>query len=156
MAVGLLLAYTDADADEPREVVFQWYDWQNRAMRARTTRYDAFAPYIACNHVLYANSPRFELKKGNKAWSLRDGVETGTPAETREEAFSHLWDAQPEGLLHLGTPCAAANHGLRLAFRHLQDEVAAAFLVAQFGIPDRGNAPAVKAVAHFDLLIAPV
>ncbi|MEL6704638.1 MAG: WGR domain-containing protein [Bacteroidota bacterium] len=101
MAVGLLLAYTDADADEPREVVFQWYDWQNRAMRARTTRYDAFAPYIAFNHVLYANSPRFELKKGNKAWSLRDGVETGTPAETREEAFSHLWDAQPEGLLHL-------------------------------------------------------
>ncbi|MEL6769569.1 MAG: WGR domain-containing protein [Bacteroidota bacterium] len=101
MAVGLLLAYTDSDAEEPREVIYRWYDWQNRAMRSRTTRYDAFAPYVAFNHVLYTHSPRFQLKKGNKAWSLREGVTLGTQAKAREEAFPHLWDAQPEGLLHL-------------------------------------------------------
>ncbi|MEO0557872.1 MAG: WGR domain-containing protein [Bacteroidota bacterium] len=102
MAVGALLAYTDDDAQEPRTIVYNWYHWETRSMRSRTTRYDAFAPYLAFNHILYANSPRFVLKKSNKAWSLREGVEMGTPApEAREEAFPALWDARPEGLMHL-------------------------------------------------------
>ena len=102
MAVGALLAYTDDDAQEPRTVVYDWYDWNTRSMHSRTTRYAAFASYLAFNHILYANSPRFFLKKSNKAWSLREGVEAGAPApEAREEAFPALWDARPEGLMHL-------------------------------------------------------
>ena len=44
LAVGVLLAFTDDDASEPRA--------------GYNTSYDRFAPYIALNHVLYENSPR--------------------------------------------------------------------------------------------------
>ena len=102
MAVGALLAYTDEDAQEPRTIVTDWYDWNTRSMHSRTTRYDAFAPYLTFNHILYANSPRYWLKKSNKAWSLREGIELGAPAPAdREEAFPELWNARPEGLMHL-------------------------------------------------------
>ncbi|GAB5536462.1 MAG: hypothetical protein Rubg2KO_27110 [Rubricoccaceae bacterium] len=109
MAVGALLAYTDDDAQEPRTVVYSWYDWNTRAMHSRTTRYAAFAPYLTFNHILYANSPRFQLKKSNKAWSLREGVELGAPAPPqREEAFPELWNARPEGLMHLASESRCA------------------------------------------------
>jgi len=102
MAVGALLAYTDADAQEPRTTVYDWYDWRNRTAHSRTIRYAAFAPYLTFNHLLYANSSRYELRKNNKAWSLREGIELDAPPPTeREEAFPELWDARPEGLMHL-------------------------------------------------------
>ena len=100
MAVGALLAYTDDDAQEPRTVTYDWYDWFTRTPHSRTTSYAAFAPYLTFNQVLYANSPRVHLVKNNKAWSLREGVELDAPPPTeREEAFHELWDARPEGLM---------------------------------------------------------
>lgn len=109
MAVGLLLAYSDADAVDPREVIQEWYEWSTRTTDRRTLRYEAFAPYLTFNHVLYAHSPRFQLKKSNHAWTLKEGVDLGAPApDAREEAFPALWDARPEGLFHLLAESACA------------------------------------------------
>ncbi|MEM6286571.1 MAG: WGR domain-containing protein [Bacteroidota bacterium] len=101
MVVGALLAFTDEDAHEPRTVVYDWYEWETRTMRSRTTHYPAFAPHLTLGHLLYAGSPRVHLKKSNRAWSFREGVAPDTLPSGREEAFPELWDARPEGLMHL-------------------------------------------------------
>lgn len=108
MAVGALLSYTDADAQQPQTLSYTTYinpqtgryDWQNPI--THTTYFDSFAPYLLFNHILYENSPRYELKAHTKAWRLKGKYKTGDPApEVREEAFPRLWEAQPVGLLHL-------------------------------------------------------
>lgn len=108
MAVGALLAYSDADAQQPQTLSYMTYinpqtgryDWQNPI--THTTHFDRFAPYLLFNHVLYENSPRYELKAHTKAWRLKGKYKTGDPApDVREEAFPTLWEAQPVGLLHL-------------------------------------------------------
>lgn len=84
LAVGTLLSYTDADAEAPRP------------------RYDAYAKYRTLNHLLYANSPRYELRRNTKAFRLKGGYRPGNPPPpVREEAFPTLWEARPEGLMQL-------------------------------------------------------
>jgi hypothetical protein len=84
MAVGVLLPFTDADADDPRAV------------------YDKWAPYWAFNHVLYENSPRYVAGPNAKSWRIKRPYRIGDPPPpVREEAFPKLWEARPEGLMHL-------------------------------------------------------
>lgn len=84
LAVGTLLAYSDRDAEELR------------------TGYDAFSKYRALNHLLYTNSPRYELRRNTKAFRLKRGQRAGQPPPpVREEAFPAAWEARPEGLMQL-------------------------------------------------------
>lgn len=107
MAVGSLLAFSDADATEPRtSTYYNYYDengnynWRNP--RKYSVSWDKFAPYLLFNQILYRNSPRYELKEGTHAFRCRKSYKIGTPAPNfREEAFPKLWEAQPVGLLHL-------------------------------------------------------
>ncbi|HEX7174553.1 MAG TPA: WGR domain-containing protein [Pyrinomonadaceae bacterium] len=98
VAAGVILPFTDADADEPREIgVFQW-----RTGRTTTACWDAYASYWAFNHILYANSPRYFRREGTSAWRCRAPYKPGDPEpDAREEAFPELWEREPRGLLHL-------------------------------------------------------
>lgn len=98
MAVGVLLPYKDADAQTP--IVSSSYDWRTR--KSTTVAWDKFGSFLSFNAVLYANSPRYCLKPSSTVWRCVEPYRPGQPAPTiREEAFPHLWDARPEGLLHL-------------------------------------------------------
>ncbi|WP_373541018.1 WGR domain-containing protein [Chamaesiphon sp.] len=102
IAVDVLLQYRDADMVPVRESVYYQYDnnWQ-RSERRRVS-WDKYASYLAFNHLLYTNSPRYELKSGTDTWRCKSGYNLGDPAPTvREEAFPHLWVQQPEYLLKL-------------------------------------------------------
>lgn len=98
MAVGVLLPFTDADAQPVRES--STYLWQSG--RTNAVGWDAYAPYWTFNHILYANSPRYYHLAGAAAWRCRPGYQPGAaePA-AREEAYPELWERTPVGLLHL-------------------------------------------------------
>ncbi|HZG51594.1 MAG TPA: hypothetical protein VEZ40_05595 [Pyrinomonadaceae bacterium] len=98
LAVGVLLPFSDADAQPVREGgVYEW-----KTNQPRRVRWDAFAPYWAFNHILYANSPRYFHKENTAAWRCRASYQPGDAApEAREEAFPELWERMPVGLLHL-------------------------------------------------------
>jgi len=98
MAVGVLLAFSDADAQPVREGV--WHQWNTN--QTRQVRWDAYAPYWAFNHILYANSPRYFHKENTVAWRCRTPYQPGdAEPDVREEAFPELWELMPVGLLHL-------------------------------------------------------
>jgi predicted DNA-binding WGR domain protein len=106
MATGALLAYTDADAREPRtSTIYDYYhtgswNWQNP--KVTKIYWDKFSPYLLLNHLLYENSPRYELKTGSRGFRIKGDYKIGDPApDVREEAFPKLWEAQAVGLLHL-------------------------------------------------------
>ncbi|HZB45611.1 MAG TPA: HEAT repeat domain-containing protein, partial [Pyrinomonadaceae bacterium] len=109
MAAGVLLPFTDADAQPVRESgVYQW-----QTGRTSTARWDAYAPYWAFNYILYANSPRYFRREGTAAWRCRPSYKPGDeePA-AREEAFPELWERVPKGLLHLisESDCRPVHH----------------------------------------------
>jgi predicted DNA-binding WGR domain protein len=106
MAVGSLLEFSDADAQEPRKTEHYdyyhtgQYNWRNP--KITEIFYDTFAPYLLFNHILYQNSPRYELKNGSRAFRTKNHWKPGRPLpKEREEAFPALWEQQPVGLLHL-------------------------------------------------------
>jgi predicted DNA-binding WGR domain protein len=92
MAAGVLLAFSDCDAVEPR---------QTSDRRGRPIHWDQFAPYLAFNHILYRNSQRYVLRRNSLAWRLTaaHGVRSATPH--REEAFPQLWEQNPAALMQL-------------------------------------------------------
>lgn len=51
LAIGVLLAFRDSDAVDPRQTVDS---------RGRPVAWDRFAPYLAFNHILYGTSPRYD------------------------------------------------------------------------------------------------
>ncbi|MBV9924755.1 MAG: hypothetical protein JOZ96_06900 [Acidobacteria bacterium] len=109
MAAGVLLPFTDGDAQNPRESnILQW-----QTGRTNTTRWDAYAPYWAFNHILYSNSPRYFQRDGTAAWRCRSSYKPGDPEPAaREEAFPSLWEQVPNGLLHLisESDCRPVQH----------------------------------------------
>ena len=109
MAAGVLLPFTDADAQPPRESsAFQW-----QTGRTSTVRWDAYAPYWAFNYILYSNSPRYFHREGTAAWRCRSSYKPGDPEPAeREEAFPELWGRMPTGLLHLvsESDCRPVQH----------------------------------------------
>jgi predicted DNA-binding WGR domain protein len=109
MAVGVLLPVTDADARQTRVLDRYVRLAPGRIPRDRHIHYeqrrihwDAFGHLWAFNHILYRNSPRYELRPHVTTWSCRPPFEPGQPEPAaREEAFPELWEKRPQGLLHL-------------------------------------------------------
>jgi hypothetical protein len=94
MAVGVLLAFSDADAVPPRTQGWGWSE----------TPLDAYAPYWAFNQVLYRHSPRYEPLPNPLLFRCKGGyrpVPGALAPHMREEAFPTLWERTPAGLLHL-------------------------------------------------------
>ncbi len=98
LAAGVLLPFTDADAEEPNP----------RRNWIHPCRYWAY------NQILYRNSPRYQ--RGGRAWRpvffcRRSYDPAGREASLREEAYPHLWQAQPEAVLQLleGSRCGAVH-----------------------------------------------
>lgn len=93
LAVGVLLPFSDDDADEPVE---------SENDRGISALYGPWARYWAFNWILYGRSTRFWAKPDGRLWRLRDGVSINAPPPAaREESFPKLWEARPEGLMHL-------------------------------------------------------
>ncbi len=102
MAVSVLLQYSDRDAEPVRETIFHQWNHSNWTRIEFKRIWDAYAGYLTFNHILYANSPRYELKLNSKAWRCREGYHPGDPEpQTREEAFPQLWEQNPQALLQL-------------------------------------------------------
>jgi predicted DNA-binding WGR domain protein len=103
IATAILLQYSDANAMPIREAVaYSDYSQRYRYNKSVTVHWDAYAPYLTLNHLLYTNSPRYELKSGKDIWGCKQGCKPGDPLPTmREEAFPELWNQQPELLLKL-------------------------------------------------------
>lgn len=97
MAVGVLLPFSDADAQEVRTATR--YGWGSN----KVVRWDSFAAYHAFNAILFGgNSPRYELRPKTATWRCRQNYKPGDPAPpAREEAFPQAWDQVPVGLMHL-------------------------------------------------------
>ncbi|NOT61265.1 MAG: WGR domain-containing protein, partial [Acidobacteria bacterium] len=125
MAVGVLLPFTDADAQETRQATHYELDrttW--RSIATETVHWDRFAGYVAFNHVLYQNSPRYQLKPNTIAWRCRKNYKPGNPEPpVREEAFPRAWEAHPAGLLHLlaESACEPVHHFAVKALRACTD-----------------------------------
>ncbi len=103
LAVEILLQYCDQDAIATREVVRYRYDRQTwQRLESSRAIWDAYGRYLTFNHILYTNSPRYELRSGTQNWRCKKGFRPGDvlPA-VREEAFPHLWQQQPAALLRL-------------------------------------------------------
>jgi predicted DNA-binding WGR domain protein len=102
MATEILLQYHDDDAESTREATYYHYDDNWRRVENNQIGWDRYAGYLAFNHILYSNSPRYELKSGGDVWRCKSTYKLGDPApHVREEAFPELWTQQPELLLKL-------------------------------------------------------
>lgn len=96
MAVGVLLAYSDKDAQRSRN--WATYDYKNGTWA--NTSYEPFSSYYSLNKLLFQKSQRFTVV--NRLYHReRFSGASKLPRELYEEAFSALWRARPEGLLHL-------------------------------------------------------
>ncbi|PSB56509.1 WGR domain-containing protein [Chamaesiphon polymorphus] len=98
LAVDILLQYSDLDATPIRESNY----WHHTERRNRRISWDKYAAYLAFNHILYTNSPRYELPPSNDVWRCKSTYKIGDPVpNVREEAFPELWEQQPHLLLQL-------------------------------------------------------
>ncbi|HYO72650.1 MAG TPA: hypothetical protein VEU33_41905 [Archangium sp.] len=117
MAVGVLLAFSDADAAAPRTTGWGRYQQQ----------WDVWWPYWAFNHLLYRHSPRYEPSDNPLFFRCKGSYRPGERApEVREEAFPKLWERTPEGLLHLldESQCAPVHDFASRALRACPDFLA--------------------------------
>jgi predicted DNA-binding WGR domain protein len=103
LAVDVLLQYSDEDATPIRETTYSKYDYVNyQYLESKRLNWDRYAAYLAFNHILYTNSPRYELPPANDVWRCKSTYKLGDPApDVREEAFPKLWEQQPDLLLQL-------------------------------------------------------
>lgn len=111
MAVGVLLQYSDRDAQQVRQTNFTRWNQQRRSYDRFTRSWDSYAPYLTFNHILYENSPRYISHP--KAWQCKEDYKPGNPEpNVREEAFPELWQTQPEALLQLllESDCRPVHH----------------------------------------------
>jgi predicted DNA-binding WGR domain protein len=100
MAVGVLLPFTDSDGGVAMRSVHS--RWVARRLVNTESNWDTFAQYLAFNAILRGGSARYELAPSGRAWRCKPSYRPGgAEPPDREEAFAHLWDAMPAGLLHL-------------------------------------------------------
>jgi predicted DNA-binding WGR domain protein len=105
-AFGVLLHYNNGLSGQasPQEQTnsFYRYDQNTRRYETHTVSklFSAYPTSGLLNHILYANSSRYFLKRNNHAWQLQPGSPT-TEAVKREEAFPELWDKYPQALAQL-------------------------------------------------------
>ncbi|MFL5358162.1 hypothetical protein [Archangium sp.] len=117
MAVGVLLAFSDADACPVHTSGYGSYQKQ----------WDAWWPYWAFNQLLYRQSPRYEPYENALAFACKGAYRPGARApEVREEAFPRLWERTPAGLLHLldESRCAPVHDFASRALRACPDFLA--------------------------------
>ncbi|BAZ08704.1 WGR domain-containing protein [Calothrix sp. NIES-4071] len=97
MATAVLLEYSDSDEPPVIRSSFDKWDYYQRKVKYP---WDAYADYLAFNHILYTNSNRYEFNY--KAWRRRKGIKASfVESDIREEAFPELWQQHPEALLKL-------------------------------------------------------
>ncbi len=113
MAAGVLLAFTDDDAAEPRQE--HRYRWNPETRRADydTVHFDRYANCFALNQVLYSNSLRYQSDERDLRFHCAAGFESGgAEPENREEAFPRLWDRHPQAVLELlnKSRCEPVHH----------------------------------------------
>lgn len=106
MACGVLAPFTDADARPPRSLVrIDWQAYRASNWRTYTTitkRYDSYAGYLAFCHLLYGNSPRYEVDSSRRYFQCQSSYSPGGAApQTREESFPELWQREPTAVLDL-------------------------------------------------------
>ncbi|KFA94450.1 hypothetical protein [Archangium violaceum] len=117
MAVGVLLAFGDADAASPRTTGYGRYVQQ----------WDTWWPYWAFNHLLHRHSQRYEPVENPLLFRCKGSYYPGARVpEVREEAFPKLWERTPEGLLHLldESQCAPVHDFASRALRACPDFLA--------------------------------
>ncbi len=117
MAVGVLLAFGDADAVPVRST--GWGRHQRH--------WDAFSPYWALNQLLYRQGTRYEPVEASLRFRCAGSYQPGQPpGEKREEAFPHMWERTPAGLLHLldESRCAPVHVFAARALRDCPDFLA--------------------------------
>lgn len=122
MAVQILLQYSDKDEQEIKETRFNRYSYRTYTSTTFISNWDRYAGYLSFNHILYENSPRYQLKPSNKAFSCSGNYKPGDlEPQQREEAFPRLWDKHPEALLELllTSKCTPVHH---FAVKALQDK----------------------------------
>jgi len=124
MAVGILLTYSDDDAEAVKESIFYRWDRSNWTSTQFRRHWDAYAGYLTFNHILYENSPRYVLMPNSRGWRCREGYQPGDPEPNkREEAFPELWEAHPEALWQLlcQSNCRPVHHFAVKALRVCQE-----------------------------------
>ncbi len=82
-AAEALLAYGPQDGETPRGL------------------YGQFASCYLLNRILWGGGQRFELSERSLRFRFRGSEEVQPPAHVREEAYPHLWDAQPRAYLRI-------------------------------------------------------
>ncbi len=120
LAVAVLLQYSDMDQTPTRSATYYRYDANYQRSESNQVSWDKYAAYLAFNHILYANSPRYELKSGKDIWQCKSTYKLGDPAPSiREEAFPQLWEQQPDALLQLlaESPCQPVHEFAVTAIR---------------------------------------
>ncbi|MFL5348733.1 MAG: WGR domain-containing protein [Hyalangium sp.] len=95
MAVGVLLAFSDADAVP--ELTTSSGHGRNREEHY----WGPFAPYWAFNHLLHGGGRRFEAVDHKLAFYAKFKPRSDAEVRQREESFPQLWDRTPQGLMHL-------------------------------------------------------
>ena len=116
MAVDILLQYSDQDAQRVWQSASHRWEYLNASwtkIEYNHKWWDAYAGYSTFNHILYENSPRYELKPNSKAWRCRENYKPGdAEPTTREEAFPQLWEQHPQALLQLllQSKCRPVHH----------------------------------------------
>ncbi len=115
MAVGVLLAFSDADASPTAQS--SWMSQRN---------WDAYTPYWAFNHLLYGESPRYEALPNSLLFRRKESFRYGHAPDVREESFPKLWERTPAGLLHLldESRCAPVHEFAARALRACPDFLA--------------------------------
>ncbi|WP_419659466.1 uncharacterized protein Dvar_83620 [Desulfosarcina variabilis str. Montpellier] len=128
MAVGMLLAFTDAHAVPPKKTTH--YSWQQGAdgrwqsVPVATREYGPYGGCVAFNHILRAHDPGCQLSPNGLSWLRVAGPSSVTDTEPppRYEVFPELWDKRPDALWTLiaQSRCEPV-HGF--AARALMDQV---------------------------------
>ncbi|MBC6479583.1 MAG: hypothetical protein GDA56_19195 [Hormoscilla sp. GM7CHS1pb] len=70
MAVGILLTYSDDDAEAVKESIFYRWDRSNWTSTQFRRHWDAYAGYLTFNHILYENSPRYVLMPNSRGGAV--------------------------------------------------------------------------------------
>lgn len=108
-ATEILLGFDDElDSPKVEKTSNTIYDYnsttRNYIVTTKTTWYDTYSGYGALYYILYANSPRYTVKKKQTRWECVPPYEPGQPFQPlREEAFAALWNKAPEDILLLLT-----------------------------------------------------
>jgi len=113
MAASILLQYANTDAEPVRKNSYYRWDYKLRIKIFVNKDWDSYAGYLTFNHILYENSPRYELKENSQAWRCKNDYKLGDPEpNVREEAFPKLWEEQPGELLRLleRSSCTPVHH----------------------------------------------